>query len=132
MTGPTTLTRRAVAGSLRLPGEPDLAVLVLLDHRADEPEQVRLVPVLDDEALCTLVVDRGLLTAGLIDGAAEDVDVEVQLRDDQVLIGIGRLRVVLGAHDLTELLLASFAAAPTGSQQERVLHLDPPRTGARR
>lgn len=132
MTGPTTFTRRAVAGTLRLPGQPDLAVLALLDHTADAPDEVRIVPVLDDEALCTLVVDRGLMTAGLVDGAAGDGDVQVQVLADRVLLGIGELVVVVGTHDLTELLLATFAAAPTGSEQERVLRLDDSRTAAHR
>ncbi len=124
------LTRRAVPGALRLPDQPELAVVVLLDHRSDDPEGVRVVPVLDDEALATLVLSRTLLTAGLTSGAGADDAVQVQVIGEQVVLGIGTLELALAVQDLSEMLLATYAASPTGSTPPRVVSLDAPRVSS--
>ena len=117
-----TVTTSAVAGALRLSDLPELPVTVLLRHDAADAAAVRLVVLLDEEPV-ELVVDRELLTAGLVAGAA-DGDVQVQVVGEQALVGVGDLGLALSLRDLADLLLRSYAAAPTGSERDVVIALE--------
>ena len=115
-------TTRALPAALRLPSQPDLPVTVLVRHEAQRPDLVRAVVLLEDDSF-ELPLDRTLLTEGLI-GASAHGDVQVQTVGDQVLVGVGELTVVLPRVAVTELLLASYAAAPTGAAIDLVIALE--------
>jgi hypothetical protein len=114
---------RAVAATLSLDGQPDLPVLALLSHSADQASMVRLVLVHEDEKLADLVVARSLFTEGVVEGAAGDGEVQVQTVGSTVGVGFGALTVTLALVDVLDHLLASYAAAPTAGEDAIVLAL---------
>ncbi len=118
---------RGLGAQLRLAGQPDLPVTVLARHDASVPYAVRLVVVLealDSAESFELLVDRGLLTSGVVTGAAGEGAVQVQVVGDQALLGIEDLAVVLPLRGLIELLLSSYVAAPTGQDADVVIALE--------
>jgi hypothetical protein len=119
---------RGVRATLSVVGQPDLAVLALLSHEAAVPAMIRVVLVLDEESLADLTVARSLFTAGVVDGAAGDGDVQVQTVGDLVLVGVGDLSVTLNLFDVLDHLLASYAGSPTAGENAIVLALAARRT----
>lgn len=117
-----SLTTRGLAADLRLAGQPDLPVLALLRHDAAEGALVRVVVVLADEDSIELPLDRALLTAGLSDPVT-DGDVSVWVEGDRAAVRVAELTVLVGLAGLIDLLLASYAAAPTGSEHDTVIAL---------
>lgn len=114
---------RAVAATLSLDGQPDLPVLALLSHSAEQPAKVRIVLVHEEEALADLAVARALFTEGVVDGDAGDGELQVQTVGSTVCVGIGDLAVTLALVDVLDHLLASYAAAPTADENAIVLAL---------
>jgi hypothetical protein len=117
-----TLTTRGVGGALRLAGAPDLPVTILLRHSSQQPSALRAVVLLGDDESIELVVDRTLLTAGLT-APAEDADVGVSVVGSSVAIAVGELMLLMALADVVDLLLASYAAAPTGTELDTVIAL---------
>jgi hypothetical protein len=115
-------TTRGAAGRLRLAGQPDLPVTVLLRHGSADAALVRLVVLLDAEESVEIAVERALLTAGVRESAA-DGSVRVHTLGNQVAIEVDALTVLLGLGDLVDFLLASFQAVPTGGEHDTVIAL---------
>jgi hypothetical protein len=120
-----TVTTRGFGGTLRLAGQPDLPVTVLLRHTCAEPSAVRAVAVLDEDSSVDLLLERSLLTAGL-DAPAEDGDVRVSSAGGDVLVEVGPLGLVLALADVVDLLLATYQAAPAVREQDLVIALHAP------
>lgn len=115
-------TTRGTGGTLRLAGQPDLQVPVLLRHDAAEAALVRMVLVLSDDDSAELALERSLLTAGLSAPVAEE-DVRVAVVARQVAVKVGELTIVLPLADVVDFLLAAYAAAPTGAEHDVVIAL---------
>jgi hypothetical protein len=118
-----TLTTRGLGGVLRLQGQPDLPVTVLLRHSSAEPAAVRTVVVLDDDLSLELVVDRALLTSGSVHGDHEG-EVQVAVVGAQVELTFADLSLRLALRDVVDVLLASYEAAPTGCEGRQTHRTD--------
>lgn len=118
----TLATTRGLGGSLRLAAQPELPVTVLVRHQAEDPALIQVAVVLSDEESFDLPLDRTLLTAG-VTSPAVDGDVAVSVELDRVLVQVGELGLLLGLQDVIDVLLASYAAAPTGAEQDVVISL---------
>ena len=122
-----SMQTRGLGAQLRLDGQPDLSVTVLVRHDAAVPHAVRLVVLLDglDSAESfELLVDRDLLTAGLVTGADGDGDVQVQVVGDQALLEVVDLTVALPLGGLIDVLLSSYVGSPTGQDVDTVIALE--------
>jgi hypothetical protein len=117
-----SITTRGMGGTLQLAGQPDLPVTVLLRHDPADASCLRVVLVLDAEEFTDLPLDRALVTAGLIDPVA-DGDVSVRAEGDRAVVAVAGLTLSLGLADLIDVLLASYQAAPTGTERDAVISL---------
>ncbi len=117
-----SITTRGVGGILRLADQPDLPVTVLLRHDPAEASCLRAVVVLDDDEFADLPLDRALVTAGLTAASVEG-DVSVRSEGDRALVEVAGLTLSLGLGDLIDVLLASYQAAPTGSERDAIISL---------
>jgi hypothetical protein len=117
-----TLITRGVGGALRLTGSADLPVTVLLRHSSEDPAAVRAVVLMDAVESFELLIERSLLTAGLT-SPSEDGDVRVSIAGTHAVVAVGELTLLLALTDLVDLLLASYVAAPSGSEHDVVIAL---------
>lgn len=90
------VTTRGAGGVLRLAGQPDLPVSVLLRHDVADAALVRLVVILADDDSVELELDRAQLTAGVMNAGMT------------AAVTIGALTVLLGVADLVDFLLESY------------------------
>ena len=118
-----------LAGALRVAGEDDLLLPVLVRWSETDPEVLRLVLLLDaDEAdgAPEWVIARSHVQAGMAapsrDGA---VLVQVTGRQLAITVGAGRTAatLLLPLADIAQLLGASYNAVPTGAESRVLLDL---------
>ena len=94
---------RGVGGALRVPGRPDLPVMVLLRAGCDAPAVVRVVVLLGTDDSLEVVVPTSALRAGLI-APTRDGEPHVSVVGTEAVVEVRGLALVLATADLVDLL----------------------------
>jgi Streptomyces sporulation and cell division protein, SsgA len=115
MSEPGSVTR-AVGGLLRADDQPDLWLPVLLRWTPSDPFAVRMVLLVDTTSSVEWLLSRELLTEALT-GPAGCGDVHVRVDGSDVVVDLaGECCLLMPLADVVEVLTASYAVVPTGSE----------------